>query len=407
MPEEILRIVEAAITLSAAAVLVRQVVRWRRRRPRMLCPGRRTRWWPLNPTRWFLRFGCRYDLAGLPTDASGLTICPECGRRALARQRVAAGATVRVGPLAAAVLALSAAMVAVHAHRSGGLPGRVPTLALLALEHAPHRINPEPLRDELSDRVWAGELGPRYAAALSRALASHLPNDGVRGNADRAQGLLWTLWPSSQPALESAVASRDVQARIIAAGILQGRSAPPSDALLRASVENLRLRPEDLDWFIGRGRVSRAAEYLMAHANLAAPLVAEALLSDDPQQRLVAAGIAGFAGLERLLPLAAPILIEHLGDNDVEGDAKIAAPALFRFGPAAIPFLEPYCGDEDQQRRGLARAIVESIRHPQRPVHQMESPPPRISSLGNDPIRGLTLSPGVSDLSWPDERRRP
>jgi hypothetical protein len=232
-------------------------------------------------------------------------------------------------------------------------------------------------------------------------LAGDLRSDNARGNAERAEGLLCLLWPTSRDALEAALEDCDRQARMIAAAVLRkkcGRDA--SDQLLRACIEDLRDDGDAVPWWTS-WNARTASEYLVQLPDRIEPLLSVAMRSGDWQQRFLAAAIAGHCGHTSLLPQAAPILIPQLRDNRISGDAKIAAPALFRFGPEVIPFLAPFFEDEDRQLRGSVRAIAAQLLSPDGAPRNDTDAMPRISQLTNDPLREIPIGEGIFDLGYP------
>lgn len=161
-------------------------------------------------------------------------------------------------------------------------------------------------------------------------------------------GILAGLGEDAAPALEGALRSPDRQERQLAASLLRDIPGPePSDDLLRVTVEGLEddelpLEPvnggadiTDTCLFNARDGVA----YLLQHAGQAEPFLAAAIAGSDPQARSLAARIAGYSGLQRLVPIAIPVLIEDLDwSDDGCARAKLDA-AIFGFGAAAIPQL--------------------------------------------------------------------
>src|SRR5690606_3195587 len=98
----------------------------------------------------------------------------------------------------------------------------------------------------------------------------------------------------------------------------------------------------------------RGAQYLASLGEQAAPALERGMRSADPAVRFSCAVAAGFGRCATLVDMAAPILIEHLADNDITGDAKLAAPALFHLGEAARPWLEAFARSPDRQQRSAA-----------------------------------------------------
>lgn len=328
--------------------------------------------------------------------------------------------------LAAGVLIGAAPVV-----RSGAWVAYVPTTALVAMERLPHDETVRPFRQELDARVAAGSLSAEDETAVARVIAEQLRGDGTADNAARARSVLSSLWPASEPALQRALESEDGQQRRLAAlmlaslpgatmtdavieacveslghddvawnatdassallelgepaipalqralgggdeqlrrhaaYILRSLDAPPTEALLRESVIDLETgsRTDHVP-----SHAKSAAVWLVEYAEAAEPLLAAAVRSPDPQERFLAAFVAGYGRRDKLLDEAAPLLIAALADNDVAGDARMAAPALYRFGPAVIPHLRPLLDSADAQERAAADLIISSLtnQHPDR-----------------------------------------
>ena len=279
--------------------------------------------------------------------------------------------------------------------------GAMPTPILVVVERIDAGRGVKDVRHEVDQRVAKGKVTGWSASILASALAEDLISDEVRWNAERAEDLLQTLWPDSRSALETALHSGDMQAQLLAARLLRKLCGDPSDSLLSACVQDLRDdSSSSIGWYLTRHNAAEASEYLVRWAPRAEPMLAEALYSDDRQQRLLAAAVAGYAGLTDLIAVAAPILIEHLRDNSIPDDAKVAAPALFRFGPEVLPYLREHVDSDDRQLRPIARAIVERLEYPDRPLHRLENPMPWISVRTNDPLQHLQLGDSAAGLRW-------
>lgn len=233
---------------------------------------------------------------------------------------------------------------------------------------------------------------------LADRVGRELFDDDQRWNAERAMDLLVQLWPRSQAALEKAVASNDAQARLLAARLLRRLTSSPSEALIKACVDDLRDDSDEVRYYLSFSNARAAADYLVNHGVMAEPYLAEAMRRGDRQQQILAAAVAGHAGLVALIDQAAPILIECLGDNGVRGDAKVAAPALYRFGPNIVPYLEQHLHQGDWQSTAIARAIIERITHPERRRHQLQHPLPHITDATRDLLKELTIGESASDL---------
>lgn len=374
------------------------------RPPRRFCPGRRSWLLLLLPWRWFRRSICGYDLSGSPREEGGGVLCPECGtRHTNARRLLRRTAAWRTGRLAAAMFA--GAVACAHA---GTRDGRwawthlLPNAPLLATERLLRESTPEPIRCEVDERIEAGTLSTDQSASYAQSLVRDLAADRVRFNAQRAAELLHTIGDPAYPALRRALRSEDWQTRQWAAHILrQAHGAEISDDLVTVTIEGLAN-----DGFpYGRHDGDEAATYscidnafegvtfLVLYAGRTHAALLRAMASEDRQQRLLAAAVAGWAGCSELAPEAAPILIDHLGDNTMRGDARLACAALFRLGAPAVEALEQAADSPDRQRAQAARYLLGRLGMPA----YAGSRPPRITVLSNDPA-SCTLREALEDL---------
>ncbi len=388
-----------------AVIGVRGWLRWRTT-DGLYCPGPSPPWYcRLNPARWCVRRACWYNLTGLADADGGAVRCPECGSVVLPTRRVRDPRRWRPAVCAVALLLLGAGLFAVPWIQAGDWARAVPTPILILFEGGRRSWQPRAFRREIERRFSAASPPKRLAPWLATRLIEDLSSDDVRWNADRACGLFTTVWPASRAPLEGALASGDRQVRLLAAELLREQClGDPSDALLAACVEDLGEDDPDVTWYLGLGNARRAGAYLCRFPRHVEPFLAAGMASTDPQRRLLSAAAAGQCGLHRLLPQAAPILIMHLRDDDVAGNARIAAPALYRFGPGVLPFLEAYLATDDVQMRGIALAITERLLHPDRTIHDVVNPLPELTATSRDPLiesdiweatralRGLSLS---------------
>lgn len=375
------------------------------RQPRVRCPGpaswaRRT----LPPASWIFRPICGYDLTGLPESKSLELTCPECGRRSRPRQRLRSDRSFK--PFAASLLLciLAGMAIALGWTHSGSWTRLTPSTVLVTLErHAPTRLA-RPARREVFRRIDDSHIAAIETPLICRMLIAELADDGRSMNATYARQRLRDLWPASRPALEVALTSSDRQTRFLAGELLRERLASdPPDALLDVCIENLAdERSGSLAYYLSWGKVTTSVHFLIMHIDRAEPLLGRAMLDGDYQQRLIAAAIIAECRRERLIHRAAPILVHHLGDNDVEGDAQIATAALLACGDAIIPYLEPHRHDPDAQRRQLSRAILAHLGCPTDNANPTLDTPPRITSGVDDPLTLLPLSRrGSLRLLWP------
>lgn len=380
------------LSLFSAGLLLWSIRTWPRGE-RCYCRGPRSGALGLFvPLRWFIRGRCWYDLRAQVGSPEGIVRCPECGSEQTSARMLRGGRRIRWWLVTVCVFLLAIGAFSTPWVRSGRWTNAVPTLALVVT--APLDAEPADnlLRAELDERIFAGKVSGLAAEIASDRLLTDLLDDDRRWNATFAARALEQMWPDSREALELAVAAEDRQSRLFAASILRRLSEAPSDALLDATILDLSdSGDEGLRWYLTLGNAQQAAAYLVIWAHEAEPKLADAMHSDDWQQRLLAAAVAGNARLTGLMEQAVPILIEHSRDNAIPSDAKVAAPALFRFGPGVIPRLRPYTTDEDDQLRGIVLAIIERLEHPERPLDQLEHPLPRITGLTHDPLANMPL----------------
>lgn len=387
----------AAVLLALAGVLTKP------RGERRFCPGP-GRWWHTAalPWRWFVRRFCAYDLTGLPSDRESNSRCPECGRVSKPAERFRGTRRFRVFTTAGVVLVIAAGFSTAPRIHSGGWARGMPTLALIQAERVLNDGRGAFVRQELNRRISAGELVEVDSRLLCEMLIRDLRSDDRHWNGERARDRLVQLWPTSQPALERALASPDRQTRLLAAGILrQMPVTAASEPLMRACLEDLS---DDGDREVGaylrEYNATDAVSFLVRCGSASAQYVREGMGSSDPQQRLLAAAIAGRCGLVELIDLAAPILIAHARDNNISGDAIIAASALLDFGKAVVPYLEPFRHDPDVQLRQTARAILARLGRPTDPANPALDREPGITSRGSHPL-DIRLEHISVQFDWP------
>lgn len=238
-------------------------------------------------------------------------------------------------------------------------------------------------RVELGRRLAERRISRLEARILTEQLIAQLGSDQRWHNATRAADQLLEVWPASQPALESALNSADRQTRMLAAWLLRSKYASPTEALLRVSLEDLA---DDTDARHDWPNAWDAARYLSLHPGPARHYLRTAMERGDWQQKLLGAAIAARCRMGDLTNLAAPILIEHLGDNTVERDAHLAAPLLLHLGSPALRFLEERRDDPDPQRGQLCRAILARLGHPTDAGRSELDRAPPLSAGGPDPL---------------------
>ena len=363
------------------------LIAWYRRRGGAGCPG------PgpsvgrlLLPWTWLFESGCGYNLSGLPAQPDQRIVCPECGMRSMPRTRRVRRLRwllVRLSvPLLLLILSLAAWKLPYI--RSCRWAEYTPTPVLIVLERTVPRLLSIRVRAELLTRLEQKAMSPRSERWLESLAVHSLAHDSVTGNAEWGMAVLARRLPESLPVVEAALLSEEWQRRQLAAAVLRGwyqttrhpSWLPPNlsniepyvfpDDMLIVSVEALRDDALPNDYQSRRTTwISNAKESLIllaVHARRAEPLLMWALESDDEQQRYLAACALGLGRVSEAVDRAAPILIDHLSDNNWGGDASVAASAIFGFGPDAIPYLEPLAEDSDPQVRTTVELLVRKLR---------------------------------------------
>ncbi len=192
-----------------------------------------------------------------------------------------------------------------------------------------------------------------------------LANDDIRWNANAALGHLFGAGDVARAALDRAVSSEDWQQRHLAALVLWPLvDDKPSRRLIAVTLEGMSSLsvPPETDHtclpLLPNYRMRRGVSYLMDHTEVAEPQLAEALDSEDFQLRFLAAFLLGINGHDQHLTSILPILLPHLNDNRISGDAQMAAAALYRLGPGVISHLESSKAQADEQGRALIEVIL-------------------------------------------------
>ena len=375
----------AIASLIATLLLLLAIYTWPRGERRR-CPGSRG-WKGLwNPARWIRRSDCWQDLTGVPVTSTDEIRCPECGRSTPIDRLLRDGRRIRLGLIGVVLAMLGVGSQIGVAARSGRPLRPVPTLALVMLSNTAIGEHRTSVRREIEQRVSDGAIVGFNARRLAGTLVLDLRSDGRKWNANEAFQGLHRLWPDSKDALDRELIEGDVQSRKIAAVILRSRDQTGSMELFIASVDDLRNDSGNGAGWLATRNARNAGEYLADHYWEAPERVRAVLDSDDAQQRRFARAICGFAGDATVVERVVPVLIDSLRDNDIYGDARFAAPALFKFGPPAIEFLRPFVDDPDRQLRETVRSIIERLEHPDRAWDECENRLPRITSTTHDPL---------------------
>lgn len=273
--------------------------------------------------------------AGLPRalgGARGVRSVPERRRRAalvaLALCAVASAATLGSRAFAAGDVPLSA-------ETGNSVRGGTPDAAQASAGDAR-----QPSEDSTSDaRTDAGSVIPvppldqPVVDDLVRALAQ----DSIRWNAGDAVHKLLHAGPDVRDELERALASPDEQQRHLAAYVLRHRDDSSAPALFEASVEAL-----GRVWFAGYHEtlIHRPAvdafRWLVSRGAEPAVFLRRGLDSADGQRQLLCAYLLARSGAEASQSVVARVLVEHLGDNHIQGDAVLSANGLWLMGQRSL-----------------------------------------------------------------------
>lgn len=344
--------------------------------PRRLCPGPRVRWWsPRTLVRFAWRPCCGYDLGQARAAYDGPLGCPECGRQDIpARQLLRSTHRLRLGWLGAIMLGIAFGFLTVgnRAFRDtvGGAARIAPTGFLLAAERALGAEAPLRCQAELRRRFDEGELTVEQWSEVLGLVVRDLRNDRVPGNSEKSIGRLRWLGTAAWSDLVPALRSDDRQQRRLAAMLLVERDAPPVPDLVAVLIDlfddayapppqpGRARRPSSS---IDDGAGERAVGYVARHfdkGSLIRTVVSEALRNGSPAQRFAAAVVVGQVMALDLAAEAIPMLVSHLTDNAIEGDAEAARWALEQLGCRAWPALCEAARSGDAQQRSLAARVL-------------------------------------------------
>lgn len=434
--------------------------RWIRDPPRRLCPGPRLSWRARLTPLWFIyRPRCGYDLRGHRPGAHGLIVCPECARR-ITRPGQMVRTSRAWRPGAAGCLCIVAAIVNYRSPPLAAttVVQYMPTEMLLRGESTLGGATPLEMREEIRRRAEAFELDDDQICRFVRLLVHDLRDDHLRGNAGDALGRLRAFGLICPEPLIEALDSHDVQQRSMAASVLRAMpfDAALSAVLVRASVQDLRSDNRDWNELESYGWLANHVEeakpllieamasddaqqrrdamellrrtttdgavfdsllrmsvqdlrsddreynayggfiFLLKHASAAEPLLRQAMAGDDAQQRLLSAAVAGCAAQRDLMSQAVLILVSHLADNHIEGDAIVAARALAGFGEEVVPLLQPYRASGDPQQRQQVEYIIRRLTtHESAAKLQRELPLARLTFAARD---ALSVDPENLDI---------
>ncbi len=147
------------------------------------------------------------------------------------------------------------------------------------------------------------------------------------------------------------------------------------------------------------GNAERAFEALRRSGESSRAALRAGLASSDWQQRFLSAALLAELGPERpdALGLCSRVLIAHLADNHIRGDAQMASAALLDLGPACLPWLDAAVSfPADPQQARLATSLIGDLRHRRTPVTapasrefllQLHADRPALPPLGPERLR--------------------
>jgi hypothetical protein len=265
------------------------------------------------------------------------------------------------------LLALSVGCGNVTWIRRGGWAKYTPTPVLIGMEWV--LPTPEAVWGELSRR--RKQMGVQSGAMMDALAVRALGDDSKRWNAEWAISLL-SGREDAVERLERALLDDDLQRRQIAAMVLRRRYSgskfdkerldpgAPSERLLEVSVEALRndaLRAADTLW---SGNGIDAFQFLLDHAERSGPLLERACGSNDVQQACLAAAVLGFSRQTRYADVCVPVLMRNLGEDSLDGNTRLALPAIIGFGERALVHLR-LADPQDGQERGLIRVLCRAL----------------------------------------------
>ncbi|MCA8944158.1 MAG: hypothetical protein KDB80_16455 [Planctomycetes bacterium] len=178
-----------------------------------------------------------------------------------------------------------------------------------------------------------------------------LRDDDERWNGCIAKRQLLRHWRAARDHLEAALSSDDAQQRRFATDILRDAACPdPSARLLQAMVADLEP---------GSCYEVPALQYLVPHVSSVRAELEWRLRSSSPQLRLYAAYLLANGGYDDVG--VRTVLVEHLGDNSIDGDALFASHALYQLGNPVLATLDERMPYLDEQARLLVSEIERNL----------------------------------------------
>ena len=205
-----------------------------------------------------------------------------------------------------------------------------------------------------------------------KIMTNHLRDDHQRMNRSWEKPILFERFEVARPALELALADADGQLRNDAKrAFLFENFNERFPALNRAILDDFEHysgnRPRRM-YPGGRGFIRMNStleqEWLVHHGEHFYDILLEWLLGDDRERCAVAAHVfarRGWIGHEEKV---VSVLLDHLSDDDRDGNGFLAAKALFHMGSKILPLLKRITQFEDLQQETFLRLLIWDIEDP-------------------------------------------
>lgn len=217
------------------------------------------------------------------------------------------------------------------------------------------------------------------------ALLENLRSDDLRWNATLSANYLFRAINDSSEVratlrsyLEQHLASSDRQLRVLATSLCM--RVEVQEARSRRPISpHPEIRAAALRWLTSpypagdrlefetsaTPSVAMAKEFCLLHVAWMEQDLLGLMNGGDQEERFVAAVVLGNAARTRHCERIAAVLVPHLRDNKIEGDALEAMHALKRLGSPVIPFLESALEfSTDKQERVCLESTLAEIKSP-------------------------------------------
>lgn len=242
-------------------------------------------------------------------------------------------------------------------------------VVVLEWEGAPARVAPPPVEVALAEEQ-PERTEPASEQDLLRWIED-LRDDEVNWNATRSAYALWRHVKQAKPLLMAALRSPDAQQRGLAAYILTDLElTDPAEKhalvdVLAESYEHPRFFPREVR--NGTGEVTRTYSLAVSlednayiafrinaeYRDMARPVIERVWSHADDERGRDAGYLLAHDRLGRTRFAIAQRAVDHLVDNEVEGDAVISLRTLTRLGPEAIPVVLDALPGRDSQAQQL------------------------------------------------------